>query len=187
MTVNVHPLTPDRWRDLEALFKTNAVTRDCWCMWFRRPSAEYRAGVGDGNRRAFQRVVRTADAPPGVLAYIDGKPVGWCAIAPREEYVRLARSRILKSIDDTPVWSITCFFIAKDARKQGVSHALLRGAMKLAKQHGAKTLEAYPVDPLGEKLRDDEAFHGVASLFEAAGFDEVARRSPKRPIVRRRS
>jgi GNAT superfamily N-acetyltransferase len=182
-TVATHPLTPDRWRDLAALFETSSTTRACWCTWFRQTTADYRANAGDKNRRAFQRVVRTAEAPPGVLAYIDGKPAGWCAIAPREDYTRLARSKTLKPIDDKPVWSVTCSFIGSHARQRGVAHALLRAAVDLASKHGAKIVEAYPLVP-GRKLRSDESYVGVTPLFEKAGFIEVARPSPGRAIMR---
>ena len=180
--IEVHPLTPARWRDLVALFETSSTTRHCWCMWFRQSNAEYRAG-GEQNRRAFQRIVRTAAAPPGVLAYIDDNPVGWCAVAPRDVYTRLARSRTLQPLDDKPVWSVTCFFIDARARRRGVGHALLRAAVALAAEHGARIVEGYPLAP-GRKLRSDEAYVGVTSLFEKAGFAEVARPSEHRAIMR---
>jgi GNAT superfamily N-acetyltransferase len=181
--IETHPLTLDRWRDLAALFDTSSTTRTCWCTWFRQSTADYRANGGEKNRRAFQRIVKTADAPPGVLAYIDGKPAGWCAVAPREEYTRLARSKTLQPIDDKPVWSVTCFFIGSHARRKGVAHALLRAAVDLASNHGATTIEAYPLVP-GRKLRSDEAYVGVTPLFEKAGFTEAARPSAGRAIMR---
>jgi GNAT superfamily N-acetyltransferase len=181
--IETHPLTGDRWRDLVALFETSSTTRACWCMWFRQTTAEYRTNGGEKNRRAFQRLVKGADAPPGVLAYVDGKPAGWCAVAPREEYTRLARSKTLKPVDDQPVWSVTCFFIGSHARRRGVAHALLRAAVDLAAAHGAKIVEGYPLVP-GRKLRSDEAYVGVTPLFEKAGFVEVARPSDGRAIMR---
>jgi GNAT superfamily N-acetyltransferase len=182
-SIETHPLTPDRWRDLVALFETSSTTRTCWCTWFRQSTPDYRANAGDKNRRTFQRVVKRADAPPGVLAYIDGNPAGWCAIAPREDYTRLARSKTLKPLDDKPVWSVTCFFIGSHARRRGVAHALLSSAVDLATQHGAKIVEGYPLVP-GRKLRSDEAYVGVTTLFERAGFTEAARPSPGRAIMR---
>jgi GNAT superfamily N-acetyltransferase len=189
MQIETHPLTPDRWRDLAALFETSSTTRHCWCMWFRQSTVDYRANGGETNKRAFKRIVErsaapTSAPPPGVLAYIDGAPAGWCAVAPREEYTRLARSRTLKPIDDQPVWSVTCFFISSQARRQGVGHALLAAAFELAAAHGAKIVEGYPLVP-GRKLRSDEAYVGVTSLFEKAGFTEVARPSDSRAIMRR--
>lgn len=186
LRVEIRPLTAERWRDLAALFSRSKVTSGCWCMWFREPAAAYRANYGAKNRAAFRSIVRRGPAP-GVLAYVDGKVAGWSAVAPRAEYVRLARSRTLAPVDDAPVWSITCFFIDRAARGRGVSKALIEGAAALAAEHGARLLEAYPVDPGGGRIAPDAAYHGLASAFRAVGFEEVARRSPKRPIVRRAS
>lgn len=182
--VEIHPLTPDRWRDIETLFNTSAVTRGCWCMWFRLPTADFRANEGERNREAMRRIVDESDVPPGLLAYVDGEAAGWCAVAPREEYSRVLRSNTVKPIDDQPAWSIVCFFVASKARGRGVSKRLLQAAVELAANHGAKMVEAYPIDPAAGRVTPDEAYYGVASAFAAAGFKEVARRHPKRPIMR---
>jgi GNAT superfamily N-acetyltransferase len=184
MKIETHPLTPDRWPDFAALFETSSTTRHCWCTWFRQSTADYRANGGAANKRAFRRVVENSDAPPGVLAYVDNKPAGWCAVAPREAYPRLERSRTLKPVDNQRVWSVTCFFIGSQARRMGVGHALLAAAVDLAYEHGARIVEGYPLVP-GRKLRSDEAYVGVRSLFEKAGFVEVARPSESRAIMRR--
>lgn len=184
-SIAIHPLTPDRWRDLATLFETNAVTRGCWCMWFRTATSDFRANEGDGNRRAFQRIVRGAAVAPGLIAYIDGTPAGWCAVAPRDEYPRILRSPTTKPADDRPAWAITCFFIARHARGAGLMRRLLDEATRFAAHHGATLVEGYPVDPAGRRINPDEAYHGLASVFAAAGFKEVARRQPKRPIMRR--
>lgn len=183
--VVVEPLTPERWDDLAALFETDRITRDCWCMWFRQTGPEFRRNSGEPNRNAFQRIVEQGP-PPGVLAYADGRPAGWCAIAPRSEYGRIQRSRMLAPVDDRPVWSVTCFFIHEDARGSGLARALLDGAVALARDHGASLVEAYPVDPGERRIRNEDAYHGVASLFEKSGFEEVARRNERRPIMRKR-
>ena len=182
--VETRPLTPDRWRDLSALFRRDRVTSDCWCMWFRETNAEFRTNQGVKNREAFRRIVN-AGPPPGVLAYVDGQPAGWCAIAPREAYGRLRRSRTLAPVDDTPVWSITCFFIDRAHRGHGIGRALIEAATALAAEHGARIVEAYPVDTAGRRISDDDAYHGVAAQFASAGFAEVARRQERRPIMRR--
>ncbi|MEX2224868.1 MAG: GNAT family N-acetyltransferase [Dehalococcoidia bacterium] len=186
MKIETHPLTPDRWDDLDALFKTNSITRNCWCMWFRQTTDEARRFGGAQNRHAFRKIVQTAEVPPGILAYVDGKPAGWCAIAPREDYPRIERSRNVKPIDDEPAWSIVCFFIAKDARGAGLSRRLTDAAVDLAQKHGAKLVEAYPVDPAQGPLTPDQAYYGLQPAFERAGFEEALRRTPKRPIMRRR-
>src|SRR5829696_1648212 len=104
----VHPLTPDRWDDLEALFGPRGACAGCWCMWWRLTGPQYKEGKGDSNKEAFERIVKAGETP-GLLGYAGGKPVGWCAIAPRDAYERLQteRIRILKKVDVKPVWSVT--------------------------------------------------------------------------------
>lgn len=152
-------------------------------MYWRLPAAEYKAGRGEQNRRAFRERVASGE-PPGLLAYDDGVPVGWCAVGPREEFVRLERSRILAPVDDEPVWSVPCFFVARAARGRGVSVALLEAAAAYVRELGGDVVEGYPVEATG---RESPAFvwTGLASAFEAAGFEEVERRSETRPIMRR--
>jgi GNAT superfamily N-acetyltransferase len=126
----------------------------------------------------MRRVVDTAAAPPGVLAYVDGEPVGWCAVAPRDEFKRLDRSNATRRVDDRPAWSVVCFYVLRKARGRGVSRALLRAAVELAVAHGATTVEGYPVEGTRNFYR------GVRSVFDDTGFREVARRVSNRPIVR---
>ena len=185
MPVTIHPLTPDRWRDLDALFQTNAVTRDCYCMWFRTTNAEFNAGRKEPNKRAFKRIVTTSKVPPGLIAYVDGEPAGWCALAPRDEYPRIQRARAMKPIDDKPAWAITCFFVRRTARGRGVTKALLNEAVAFARAHGATLIEGYPVDTSKGRVTPDAAYHGTLRLFEGAGFKEVARRDTRRAIVRK--
>jgi GNAT superfamily N-acetyltransferase len=178
------PLTPTRWRDVAALFGPRGACAGCWCMWWRRPRADWRRGRGAGNRRAFRRLVASGRVP-GVLAYAGREPVGWCAAAPREEYPALARSRILRPLDARPVWSITCLFVARPWRRRGVSTGLLRAAVRLARRRGARIVEGYPTEAGARPVPDVFVFTGLASSFERAGFVEVARRSRSRPIMRR--
>ncbi len=179
----VRPATPSRWPDVEELFGPNGACAGCWCMWWRLPHARWKAGKGEGNRRALRRIVRSG-AVPGLVAYAGREAVGWCALAPRPEYPRLERSRILGPVDGRPVWSITCFFVKRAFRGRGVTRALLEAAAAHARRRGARVLEAYPVDPRG-RTADAWVFTGVASTFRRAGFREAARRSPTRPVVRR--
>ena len=183
MTLAFHPATAERWDDVAALFGKRGACAGCWCMTWRRSAKEYSAGKGAGNRAALRRIVRRGDEP-GVLAYADDAPVGWCAVAPRESYPRLAGSRVLAPVDAAPVWSISCLFVARPWRRRGVSAALIEAAVSHARARGAKIVEAYPVDPAG-KQADAFVWTGIASAFERAGFREVARRSPTRPIMRR--
>lgn len=179
----IHPLTPDRWPDLVALFGPRGATAGCWCMWWRLPHAQWTRQKGDGNKRALRTVVQ-AGPPPGLLAYADGQPVGWCAVAPRADYPRLGRSRVLAPVDDRPVWSVTCFFIARAWRRRGVSRALLDAAARQVRGRGGQVLEGYPVEARS-KAPDAFVYTGLASAFGKAQFREVARRSATRPIMRR--
>lgn len=126
-----------------------------------------------------------AGPPPGILAYAGKEPIGWCALAPREDYVVLANSRVLKPVDENPVWCVSCFFVARAFRKAGVSVALLKAATAFADQRGAKILEGYPYAPRSGRLPDVFVWTGLPGTFLKAGFSEAARRSPSRPIFRR--
>lgn len=177
------PATPARWADLEELFGERGACGGCWCMFWRLRRKEFDAGKGQGNKRALKRIV-TAGSEPGIIAYLGKESVGWCAVAPRSDYIALERSRILKPIDDHPVWSVSCLFIKRSYRRQGVSSQLLRAAVAFAATHGAQIVEGYPVEPSMEKMPDPFLWHGIPSAFKAAGFKEVVRRSRSRPIMR---
>jgi len=181
--VRIEPARPERRQDVAAVMSDCGDANHCWCAFWSRTRAEFNAGWGEGNKRWFMRRLQAAPRPPGVLAYVDGEAAGWCAIAPRSDHSRLERSRHLAPVDDTPVWSITCFVIAKRFRRQGLMHALIDGAVAFARQHGAQCVEAYPLDT-ARKLGSGELFVGTLSAFEQRGFREVLRRSPTRPIVR---
>lgn len=182
---DIHPLTPARWDDLVALFGERGGSDGCWCMFWRLGSAEYNAGRYEGNRRAFKRLVGESPRPPGLLAYLDGEPAGWCALGPRDDYGRLQRSRVLGPLDERPVWSVVCFYIDRHRRGSGLARELLAAAAEFARSHGAETLEGYPLDPAHRRPSSSEAYTGVVSLFRDAGFHEVARRgSTARPVYR---
>ncbi len=178
-----HLLTPERWVDLEKLFGQHGASGGCWCMWWRLPRSEFMRNCGERNREAFKSIVDSGKVP-GILAYVKGQPVGWCAIAPRETFPKLERSRILKRIDDKPVWSVVCFFIAKAFRRKGVSVKLLKAALKYATEQGAKIVEGYPVEPKKGRTPNGFAYTGLASAFRKVGFVEAIRRSETRPIMR---
>ncbi len=176
------PVTADRWLDLETLFGTRGACGGCWCMTWRRPRKEFEAGKGDGNKAALKTLVE-AGGIPGILAYSEQTPVGWCAVAPRESYPALARSRVLKAVDDVPVWSVSCLFVAKPFRGQGVSVALLKAAVRVVADQGGTVVEGYPVEPKSQ-LPAPFAWTGLASAFLQAGFHEHHRGSLARPIMR---
>ncbi|MCX6093756.1 MAG: GNAT family N-acetyltransferase [Candidatus Bipolaricaulota bacterium] len=177
------PLTFDRWPDFEKLFGPRGAQAGCWCMWWRETTSEFEARKGKRNREAFQAIVASGDVP-GLLAYVGDEPVGWCAVAPRERYVRLARSRTLKPIDEQPVWSITCFFVARRYRRQGVTARLLDAVVAFVRDRGGHIVEAYPIAPASGEYPAAYAYTGLLSTFLAAGFQIVARPSASRAVVR---
>lgn len=154
-------------------------------MVWRLPPRLWTAGKGARNRRAMKRLVESG-ARPGVLAYRGGEAIGWCAVAPRRDYPALARSRVLAPIDDEPVWSISCLFIRREERRTGLSVHLLRAAVDFAARRGARVVEGYPVEPAMQRTPDPFLWTGVPSAFRRAGFEEAARRSRSRPIMRAR-
>jgi ribosomal protein S18 acetylase RimI-like enzyme len=187
----IRPLTPGRWPDLEAIFNAKgcSVARGCWCMFYRRSGAgtPLPNGVTQAQRnRAELKALVDSGKPPGLIGYRGKTPVGWVSLGPREDYAKLKRSPVMKAVDDQAVWSIICFVVPAQYRGEGVAHALLDGAIAYAKKHGATLLEAYPVDKR-ERGSDDAMWFGAKSMYDAAGFDEVARRKPHRPIVRMRT
>jgi GNAT superfamily N-acetyltransferase len=183
MEPEIHPVTPDRWDDLVALFGPNGAYSSCWCMWWRLTSSEFDRRHGAGTRRALKGLVDRGRVP-GLLAYVDGKPVGWVSVAPREEFGRVERSRQLRPIDDKPVWSIVCFYIHRKSRGRGVGSALLRGAVEYAGKKGAEIVEAYPVDARGKNIPSAELYTGTVGMFRAAGFEIAAERGGRRRIMR---
>lgn len=183
-----HPATPERWPDLENLFGKNGANAGCWCMFWRLERAMFKKTKGDGNRQRLKQIVE-ADEQPGILAYDGKQAVGWCGIAPREQLLALENSRILKRVDDQPVWSITCFFVAKESRQKGIMESLIKAAVKHAKSHGAKIVEAYPIDMqssklMGQTFNSYSGYMGVASAFRSIGFVEVGQASETQLIMR---
>lgn len=185
MTIETHPLTLARWSDFETLMGPKGGAEGCWCMLWRLSAAAYKAGRGETNRAGMRSLVETGPRPPGLIAYSDGAPVGWVSIAPREEFPRMESSRIVAPVDRRPVWSVTCFFIRPGNRGKGVATALLSAACDFAARQGAELVEGYPIDPLGARYTSGFAWTGLMRLFETGGFTEVARRSEKRPVMRK--
>jgi GNAT superfamily N-acetyltransferase len=181
--LKVRPATPSRWGDIEELFGERGACGGCWCMAWRLRNKDWVAGKGSANRRAFKKIVAGGEAP-GVLGYLGRKPVAWCAVAPREAYSFLSRSRVLKPVDEQPVWSISCLFVLKPYRRQGISVRMLQGAVEHAARKGAKIVEGYPVVPSMERTPDPFLWTGTPSAFRKAGFSEACRRSPTRPVMR---
>ena len=188
MELTVHPLTPKRWPDLEALFNAKgcSVARGCWCMYYRRSGSRgaLRAGTTRAQaNRADLKALLASGEPPGLIGYRGKVPVGWVSLGPRDDYAKLRRSPVMKAVDERPVWSIVCFVVPAQFRGRGVARALLDGAIAYARKRGVTLLEAYPVDKRG-RSGDDAMWFGSKSMYDAAGFEEVARRKQNRPIVR---
>jgi len=183
LSLTFHPLTPDRWDAFETLFGVRGACGGCWCMVWRCSRPEYLANKGEGNRRAMKELVDDW-VEPGILAYDGDVAVGWCAVAPREDYPGLGRSRILKAVDDVPVWSVSCLFVAKDYRRRGVSVALLKAATEFVAGRGGTVVEGYPVEPKTPSEPAVFIWTGTASAFKKAGFREHRRGSKTRPIMR---
>jgi GNAT superfamily N-acetyltransferase len=177
-----HPVTPERWADLERLFGKHGADGGCWCMWWRLTRSQFARQVGEKNRLALKAIVDSGKVP-GLLAYADGEPVAWCSLGAREDYPSLERSRTLKRVDDRPVWSIVCFFVAKPFRGRGLMEPFLRAAVEYAGERGAKIVEGYPVEPQ-KRLSGSSGYMGVASAYRKAGFVEVTQTAARRPIMR---
>jgi len=177
------PLTERNWPDFKILFGKRGACGGCWCMWFRLKRSDFQKMKGEGNKAAMKSIVQSGKIP-GILAY-DGKTaVGWCSVAPRQDFTALERSRIMRPIDDQPVWSIVCFYIHKDYRNKGVTVALLRAAIDYVAKRGGRIVEGYPVEPKKDRMPDVFAFYGLVSAFKKEGFAECERRSETRPIMR---
>jgi GNAT superfamily N-acetyltransferase len=177
------PLVPATLSDFETLFGASGGCSGCWCMYWRKTRAEFGRDVGAGNRDAMRALV-SSGVVPGLLAYRNGEPVGWCSVAPREDFASIDRSPVLKRLDDRPVWSVTCFFVRRDQRRTGVTRALLQAAIRHAAARGASLLEAYPLAD-DRKRADWERYMGLPKLYEDAGFEVVARPSASRLVMRK--
>jgi GNAT superfamily N-acetyltransferase len=169
-TLEVRPVSAERWPDLVDLFGPRGASSGCWCMWFRVVPKDWTRGAGEGNRAAMSQIVADGRVP-GLLAYREGQPVGWVSVAPRPEFGRIGGP--YPDSDGQRVWSVVCFFIRAGQRGQGVGRALLDAAIDHARRCGARVLEAYPVERGGASNAD--AFTGPRSMFERAGFREVGR------------
>jgi GNAT superfamily N-acetyltransferase len=193
--LQIRPLTAEGVPDLAKLFGQGGDPRWCWCAYFRVRGRDWTNSTAADNREVLEAAVAANSSDgraPGLVAYDGAEAVGWTSVGPREDYERLAYSKVLAPVDDAPVWSIVCFVVGRRSRGQGVAAALLEAAVDYARDHGAIVLEAYPVDvPDGARMPSANVYHGTLSMFERAGFRVVERRqanasSPIRPIVRRR-
>lgn len=178
-----YAVTPNRWPDLEMLFGERGACGGCWCMYWRLPKTKWERGKKTGqNKKAMRKLVNSGKRP-GIIAYDGKKPVAWCSIAPRDDFEVLERSRVLKRIDDKPVWSISCLFIAKEYRRQGLSTELIKKACDFAKKKRANIIEGYPFE-VKKQQPDPFVWTGTPKSYLKAGFKVAARHSRSRPIMR---
>lgn len=187
--LDIQPLTTERFDDLSELFNEGGDPKWCWCQYFRKQGLDWTNSTTSKNRSALETLAARPDLAPGLVGYRDGRVVGWVSLAPREDYGRLENAKVLARVDAMPVWSIVCFVVSKKSRGHGVAAALLGGAIAYAREHGATMLEAYPVAATRGRISPANAFHGVQSMYEKAGFAVVAERqwnktTPVRPIMR---
>jgi len=188
VTFEFHPVTPDRWPDLDRLFSAAPETRDgdppkCWCMEWRLPRAQWEAQQGEGNRRAMQAFIESGQVP-GILAYAEGEAVAWCSISPRAQHSGLKEMGSYRWFENPEVWTVTCFYVRGESRGQGLMTALLQAAVDYAKEHGARVVEGHPVDPETTEDAEFGLYMGTAPTFRKAGFVEVARGAYNRPVMR---
>jgi GNAT superfamily N-acetyltransferase len=181
-TLSFRPLTPDLWADFELLFGPRGACAGCWCTFWKLRGKAFDENTGEPARQ-MQKSIVDSGTVPGLLAFYGDEPVGWIAVESRSAYPKLAHSRILKPVDDANPWAVTCFFVAKQARRQGLTVEMLKAAIRYVQEQGGKILEGYPVDAKKD-LPDVYVYHGTAAAFRKAGFVEVARRSETRPIMR---
>ncbi|MFS0894054.1 GNAT family N-acetyltransferase [Microbacterium sp. 179-I 3D3 NHS] len=170
-SIEVRPAT--EFDDVATLVGPKSPTSNvCFCLSYRIGNKENVALKGSARAERVRELCHQ-DPPPGVIAYLDDEPVGWAALHPRSE-TSFARNRLIPHVDDLDVWSLWCFRIRPGYRKQGISHALIEGAVAYAKERGAPAIEGYPVDNRGEKVNLTMAYVGTRSLFEDAGFSKAA-------------
>lgn len=188
--ITVRPATPDRWPELEAFFGPSGAYSNCWCAFFRVTSKQFEAGCrDDGNHQLLKRLTLEGTVP-GLLAYAGDQPVGWVSVAPREQYVRVQNSRLLRTPTedaedaDDRVWSVVCFWTPKQRRGQGIADHLLRGALDHAYANGATAVEGYPVDVSRKWVGAAGMYRGTVGQFERAGFTLLRRPSDTRAVMR---
>ena len=171
MTWQTHPVTANRFEDFADVINPNRRASHCWCLSHRLRARDIEELGGGDRERAMRRLCERED-PPGVVTYLDGRPVGWCNTGARADIPRLARSTLIRPVDDVAVWSIVCVVVRGGHRKQGVTGPLIEGAVAYAASHGAPAVEAHPVDPQG-RMDLTMAFVGTRAMFGKAGFRVV--------------
>lgn len=183
LNLEVFSVDKEKWNDFEKLFGERGACGGCWCMTWRLKKSVFEMQKGNVNKRSMKALIE-GNETVGILAYIDGEPIGWCAVAPREKYIRLETSRVFKRVDDEPVWSITCLFISKPHRRKGLSVEMIKAAINYCKLNGVQIVEAYPTVPYDNKVPDAFIWTGTPDPFEEAGFVLAEKRSKWKLLMR---
>ncbi len=187
--IRIESVTEVPWSDVERVFGTRGDPSTCWCQYFKVSSQEWKALTPDAFHAALERQA-TVTPGPGILAYLDDEPVGWCGVEKRVNYPHILSSKVVtqgstEDADDESVWAVTCFVVRVGYRRAGVSTALVAAAVEHARRGGARVIEGYPVDTAGRKISSADLYHGALSVFEGAGFTVAARPGDGRAVVRR--
>ena len=181
----VHPATGDRWDDVVRVFESGAIVNRCWCQWIRKTQRQARDDGRAGNRASLRALIDDGEVP-GLIAYVEGDPVGWCSVGPKSSFGRLSRSKALtpSAADRSPdgTWATLCFYVAPGRRGEGVVRALLRGALAYAQEMGATAYEVYPVRTSNREISNDSAYPGTDRLLADEGFREVSSAAPGRSL-----
>lgn len=181
--VEIHPATADRWEDLEALFGPQGAFMGCWCAYWRLRHSEF-AETSAAEHKAVIRDRVRSDTPPGLIAYRDGEPVGWISVEPRDRFAAFEHARVYTAVDDTPVWTVTCFYIDEDARGEGLTTRLLEAATAHVEANGGVAVEGYPEEPDDLGTTGTPGYMGLVPAFDHAGFEQIDRLSNGRPVYR---
>jgi GNAT superfamily N-acetyltransferase len=185
-SVRVLPADPSRWDEVVAVMGERGDAASCWCQYFRLRGRQWTGSTREDNRDALEEQVCHGSTPPGLVALLDGEPVGWCAVAPKRDYPRVVASRITGP-DLDGIWAVTCFVVRPGFRRHGIARAMLDAAVDFARDRGARTVEGYPVDTaISTRASAGELYHGTLGMFTGAGFDIVSRPTRMRVLVRRR-
>lgn len=164
----IHPLTPDRLADVEALFGSKGACGGCFCQSWRHRAPQWKLRTAADNL-ADLRAQAQAGPPPGLIGYADGEPAAWCQIGPREAYPRILAAPSKQPSDSRRTWCLTCFFIAREQRGQGWMTRLAQAALEYAAGLGAECVEAYPISG-AQALPAPFAYVGHAPTLERLGF-----------------